>query len=234
MEPDHAPGQPREALGTWRRYFDERADAAGGHFSANGYFSRRTFEVTRDAVVGLVGGAGGESVLDVGCGNGQLLHPIVASHRVHGVDLSEKMCALAMAAGYRSARVSEVEKLDFEDGSFDVAVCSGVLQLLPSAERSVAELVRVTKPGGRIVVSTLNQESWLRAVMAEEGFVRTYRAADLFELFAAHHLADVELAPLFYPFAWTFNTRRPSFLTRIAMASFVIKGVKGEGGARNA
>ncbi len=221
---------PRRELGRWRRYFEAQAEASGAHFSANGYFSHRTFEVTRDSVVRLIGGATGERILDVGCGNGQLLRPIVSTHRVHGVDLSEKMCALATAAGYRSARVSEVEALDFEDGSFDAAVCSGVLQLLPSAERPVAELVRVTRPGGRIVVSTLNRESWLRMLMADEGFVRKYRTRKIFELFANHGLTDIELVPLFYPFAWTFATRRPSYLTRIAMASFVIKGVKGGSG----
>ncbi len=230
MATEDASQESRGEPGKWHRFFEAQAETAGAHFSANGYFSRRTFEVTRDAVVDLIGDRAGESVLDVGCGNGQLLQPIVSTHRVHGADLSEKMCALATAAGYRSARVSEVERLDFDDASFDVAVCSGVLQLLPSADRSIAELVRVTRPGGRVVVSTVNLESWLRVVMPEHTFVRKYRVSEISEIFERHHLRDIELAPLFYPFGWTFVTRRPSYLTRIAMASFVIKGVKSGAG----
>ena len=106
----------------------------------------------------------GMRVLDAGCGSGRHLceafrTPGVA---VAGVDLSWD--DLRKAKGYLSLMAREttgnwiitradIAALPYADGSFDVVVCSEVLEHLPDGKAAVAELVRVLKPGGDLVVT---------------------------------------------------------------------------------
>lgn len=57
------------------------------------------------------------------------------------------------------ARVGDVQKLPFDDGSFDVAVTNWMLYHVPELERGLAELARVLRPGGRLVATTASDEN---------------------------------------------------------------------------
>lgn len=103
----------------------------------------------------------GERLLDAGCGTGDVtraLAALVGGHGgVVGVDPSSTMVSEARrrTAGAASGVefvVGDITALDAGDGEFDGAYCERVLQHLGQPETAVAELVRVTKPGGRIVV----------------------------------------------------------------------------------
>ncbi len=108
--------------------------------------------------------APGESVLDVGCGRGATLFPaaerVGPSGRVLGVDLSNEMVellrddieqrGLANAAAWQM----NAQELDVADESFDVALSSFVLHLLPDPEAAAGEARRVLRPSGRVVAST--------------------------------------------------------------------------------
>lgn len=102
----------------------------------------------------------GEAVLDVGCGAGldlwcagRLVGP---SGRLCGIDASPEMAARArraLAAGglaTAAVRAASVEEIPHADGSFDLVISNGVLNLSPEKERSYAELHRVLGPGGRL------------------------------------------------------------------------------------
>jgi ubiquinone/menaquinone biosynthesis C-methylase UbiE len=69
--------------------------------------------------------------------------------RVTGVDMTGEMLAVAARdpGGARFVRAL-AERLPFGDGSFDVALSNGVLNLCPDKPRALAELARVVKPGG--------------------------------------------------------------------------------------
>ena len=105
----------------------------------------------------------GESVLDLGAGRGATLVPaaerVGPSGRVVGVDLSQEMVALLAAELERrglthaSVRRMDAEALEVPPGSFDVAVSSFVLHLLPHPEAAAAGLVRALRPGGRVAAS---------------------------------------------------------------------------------
>jgi ubiquinone/menaquinone biosynthesis C-methylase UbiE len=102
-------------------------------------------------------------VLDVGCGAGMFMAPMLErGHWVHGVDVTKAMTTEAARTvkpylgGRASLSVGSVEALGFADGSFDVSVCIGVLQYLRSDELAVGQLARVTRPGGRVIVSLPN------------------------------------------------------------------------------
>ena len=98
---------------------------------------------------------GVERALDSGCGAGALAFALAPHVReVIGVDLSSEL--LAAGRGEAPENVTLVEgdaaALPFEVGEFDLAGCLRVLHHVRRPELVVSELVRVTRPGGRILV----------------------------------------------------------------------------------
>ncbi len=97
-------------------------------------------------------------ILDAGCGTGEAswrLAELFPRSRVLGVDILDHHLDLARTRHARLApRLTfehrSVFELGLPDGAFDLTVCRHVIQSIPHAERVLAELVRVTKPGGRL------------------------------------------------------------------------------------
>jgi SAM-dependent methyltransferase len=98
-----------------------------------------------------------QSVLDVGCGPGG---DIVASTagRVVGVDQSWIMCTAAAARGAKVAR-GHAEHLPFRDGAFSGTRADRVLQHVDEPAQVLDEMIRVTRPGGTVVVADPDQET---------------------------------------------------------------------------
>jgi SAM-dependent methyltransferase len=98
------------------------------------------------------------SLLDVGSGTGTFIErdPV----RRIGVDLNPENVEYCRARGLR-ARVGSATELPFEDGSFDGVFCSHVFQVFSpdQAATTMKEFGRVVKPGGVVVISTLNKFS---------------------------------------------------------------------------
>jgi SAM-dependent methyltransferase len=94
-------------------------------------------------------------VLEVGCGWGDLAESIAreTGAQVVATDLSPHMVELARAGGL-DAQVADVQALPYADGSFDAAVAAWMLYHVPALDRGLAELARVLRPGGRLVVAT--------------------------------------------------------------------------------
>ena len=96
----------------------------------------------------------GDRVLDVGCGPGALtsvLAGIVGPEQVSGVDPTEAFVehTRRRVAG-ADLRVGPAEALPFEDGTFDRALSQLVFHFVDDPAASVAEMVRVTRPGGLV------------------------------------------------------------------------------------
>ncbi len=104
----------------------------------------------------------GAAVLDAGCGHGAII-PMLASRvgasgRVMGIDLSRQLVAEAHRRFDGSGlpvkiRAGHAEALDFADATFDAARADRVLVFVPNPRAAVLELARVTRPGGRVVVT---------------------------------------------------------------------------------
>ncbi|MBN1262475.1 MAG: class I SAM-dependent methyltransferase [Anaerolineae bacterium] len=108
-------------------------------------------------------------VLDVGCGAGATSCYLAKTYRcrVVGVDLHAGMIASARARAAREGvtdlvafRAADVLALPFDAGAFDVVLCESVLTFVAEKAAAIQELVRVTKPGGRV---GLNEEIWLQS-----------------------------------------------------------------------
>ncbi|MDX6685112.1 MAG: hypothetical protein QOF26_3080 [Baekduia sp.] len=92
-------------------------------------------------------------LLDAGCGSGRTLDDLARYGRVSGVDLSPEAVAAARRRGHDDVRVARVEELPFADATFDVVTCLDVVEHTPDDRATLAELRRVTRPGGLMVVT---------------------------------------------------------------------------------
>jgi ubiquinone/menaquinone biosynthesis C-methylase UbiE len=115
----------------------------------------------RAAAFELLGASVGQRLLDAGCGTGDVaraLGGIVGRDgHVVGVDASDVMLREARRRLRGSdlaveLRAADITRLDDADGTFDGVLCERVFQHLVRPELALAELVRVTRSGGRIVV----------------------------------------------------------------------------------
>ena len=97
------------------------------------------------------------SILDVACGTGDLtLDLLRRGHRVTGVDLSEQMLALArQKASPARFQLADAEALPFADASFDAVTCAFGIRNFVHLEKGLDEMLRVLKPGGRLVLLEL-------------------------------------------------------------------------------
>ncbi len=141
----------------------------------------------------------GERVLDLGCGEGRhaITAWLAAPVDVVGVDLSVKDLATAAeratefdgdAEGGRTLRWVRGSglTLPFADASFDKVICAEVLEHVPDYQRMLAEVRRVLKPGGMLVVSVPRfVPEWVCWQLSdayhqvEGGHVRIFRSSDL-------------------------------------------------------
>lgn len=108
----------------------------------------------------------GERLLDVACGSGNAA--IAAARRyteVTGIDyvpaLVERARTRAESEGTRiDFRVGDAQALPFDDASFDVVVSVFGVMFAPDQEKAAAELLRVTRPGGRIALASWTPEGY--------------------------------------------------------------------------
>ncbi|HBU14878.1 MAG: phosphatidylethanolamine N-methyltransferase [Rhodobacteraceae bacterium GWE1_64_9] len=102
----------------------------------------------------------GGTVLEVGVGTGLAL-PFYAPHmQVTGIDFSEDMLAKAREkvaeqrlTHVRQLRQMDARDLDFADATFDTVCAMHILSVVPEPEQVMAEMARVCRPGGHVLIT---------------------------------------------------------------------------------
>jgi ubiquinone/menaquinone biosynthesis C-methylase UbiE len=122
----------------------------------------------------LLRAGAGSHVLDVGCGTGADVRALAVRvgprGRVVGLDSSEQLIARAQAAQAAhpadpgSAPIEflhgQAGALPFDDGTFDVARSERVMQHVPDPAAAVAEMLRVLRPGGQLLITDPDHGMW--------------------------------------------------------------------------
>jgi len=146
--------------------------------------------------------AGGERVLDVGCGTGVVARlaaeQVRREGKLAGVDIDPGMLEVAKAATPAELKIewheAGADALPFDDGSFDVALCGLSLQFMPDKQGALEEMHRVLAAGGRLVLNVPGPAAPLFENLAEAmdrhvgpkatGFVRA--------VFSLHEESELE------------------------------------------
>ena len=130
----------------WKKYAELQLDSRNGST-----FSRdRFYSITEWSETDLRG----KRVLDVGCGAGRFAEiALAAGAEVVAVDLSQAVeaCRDNLRPCDRLEIVqASIYELPFPPGSFDFVYCIGVIQHTPDPQRSILEIARMVRPGGRL------------------------------------------------------------------------------------
>jgi 2-polyprenyl-6-hydroxyphenyl methylase/3-demethylubiquinone-9 3-methyltransferase len=223
-------------------------DLAGEWWKPDGTFAALHWLATARARLIPAPARVGAVLVDVGCGGG-LLAPHVDGYKHIGVDVVHSGLLLAARRGVVPVQ-GDAHVLPLADEAADVVVAAEVLEHVTDLERAVAEIARVLRPGGTVVVDTIN-DTWLaRFGLVTVGervpggappgihdpalFVRPDR---LQRLFARHgvRLAVRGIRPSALDLvAFLFNRSRPVRMLPTRPLWLVYQGVgkKGEGGGR--
>jgi 2-polyprenyl-3-methyl-5-hydroxy-6-metoxy-1,4-benzoquinol methylase len=162
----------------------------------------------------LLDRAAPRSLLDVGCGEGVLVHRWAQSlgdgHRLVGIDLEEDSIQAGWAehqAPNLEYRVMRAEDLPFADGEFELASAIEVLEHLPDPEHTVGEMARCA--ASHLLVSVPREPLWRMLNMARgaywsalgntPGHLNHWSKRSFVELLSRHG----EVAEVRSPFPWT-------------------------------
>lgn len=159
-------------------------------------------EVVRQRMrtLGLLAPQNGEHIVDIGCGPGLLTHDLAvevgAAGRVLGVDNSPAMLELAAR---RCESLSQVELMETDaaslpgDAVFDAATCLQVLLYVEDPGAALAEIYRVLKPGGRVVIM---ETDWHGMVLSSSDQALTARMTAAWDYKVPSPNLPTRLAPL--------------------------------------
>jgi SAM-dependent methyltransferase len=101
--------------------------------------------------------APGRVVLDVGCSAGGVLHPLVKTHEIHGVEIAPSFVQRAIENGFHAVQHNiENEPLPYPAGKFDAIFCGELIEHQVDTDWLMFEINRVLKPGGKLVLTFPN------------------------------------------------------------------------------
>jgi ubiquinone/menaquinone biosynthesis C-methylase UbiE len=160
----------------------------------SGYFN----ETIRDDAILQAQLTPRDIVADVGTGTGFMINGLAPpAAKVHGFDESPEMLKVARRnlAAFNNVELKEARgnRLPVPDGSFDAVFANMYLHHTPDPPRAVAELARVLRPGGRLILIDVDahDQEWMREEMAHRwlGFQRD----DVRTWFGTAQLTDVNI-----------------------------------------
>ncbi len=184
-----------EAYRRWAGVYD----TVFGGISSNG----------RLRAVGLVNRLEGQEVLEVGVGTGLALPYYSPEKRITGIDLSKEMLRKARERTRKNALTNvqalhemDAEATSFGDATFDIAVGMFVASVVPNPRRLLAEMRRLVRPGGDILLinhfaAAKGPRWWLERAMAPASRALGWHPDFAMDaIFASEDLERIEAEPI--------------------------------------
>lgn len=181
-------------------------DLAGEWAKPNGRFAALHWLAAARADLVPPPRSAGAPLLDLGCGGG-IMAPHLPGYTHVGVDLSASALAVATARGVAAVQ-ADAAALPVGDDAVEVVIAGELFEHVTDLEGVVAEVARVLRPGGLVVLDTINATPWARFSLVVVGerlpggppprihdpglFVRPERLVDLF----ARHGVTVQVRGL--------------------------------------
>jgi SAM-dependent methyltransferase len=123
-------------------------------------WGKYAFGVESRALLRAAGDLCGLRALDVGSGTGRFTAELAGAGAVPvAVDRDPSMLAVASRRSMGALVLADARALPFGDGAFDIAFAVTVCEFIDNVVQVFSELARVTRPGGRLVVGSLNPAS---------------------------------------------------------------------------
>ncbi|HEU4353956.1 MAG TPA: class I SAM-dependent methyltransferase [Actinomycetota bacterium] len=221
------------------RFFDEYGDAEWARHETSP-FARVAFHVHRHHLERFV--RRGDRVLEVGAGAGRFTVELVQlGARVTATDISPEQLRLnedhlveaGLEDGVEERRAADVLDLSaFSDATFDAVVCYGgpLSWVLDRADRALDELLRVTRPGGHVLLGVMSRFGSLRAFLAgADAEIAEFGVEEMHEIVRTGFLPDNHstLGPM-HLFTWTelgaLLERHPCEIVAASAANFLSIG----------
>lgn len=162
------PDESTRRLVRWQRYWDSQSATYDKHMT---FLDRVLFRDTRSWICSRASGR----VLEVAVGTGLNLDHYQTGTVLTGIELSPDMLALAQVRAENvmpDARLvlGDAHHLQFPDASFDTVVCTFSLCAIPSPDDALAEMTRVLRPGGTLLLadhvsSSVRPVRWLQRLV---------------------------------------------------------------------
>ena len=137
-------------------------------------------EILYDLTIQTMQPADGESILEIGFGNGKLFWKIFSAAnnlRISGLDYSRDMVAEAtnynrqhVESGHLDLRLGSSDNMPFADSSFDKVFCINVVYFWDKPADHLKEIHRVLKPGGRFLATIRDKDVMNRLPFVKYGF----------------------------------------------------------------
>jgi ubiquinone/menaquinone biosynthesis C-methylase UbiE len=148
----------------WKDVMEEMADDDPHHefyHSSNplvSYLHNRRIGIVRE----LIQKTEAQTLLEVGSGDGYVLKALSdLPVSLTGIEISEKRIERSRGLVPQAEIVAgDARDMPFESQSFDLVVCSEVLEHVPEPERAIAEMKRVVRPGGLVIVTVPQERNW--------------------------------------------------------------------------
>jgi SAM-dependent methyltransferase len=118
-------------------------------------------------------------LLDAGCGSGAMLSRLRRFGSVTGVDVNPAAVAYALERGAGAVKHASIDRLPFADQEFDLVICLDVLEHVSDDRRALAELRRVSSPGGLLIATVPAYPALWSPHDVAAGHLRRYRAGEL-------------------------------------------------------
>lgn len=175
-------------------------------------FTSITFRQTNAKIAELLNPAPNSSLLDVGCGSGILIQKLLSLNRnmkLYGLDITPKMVEVAKKKFKEDLNIEitlgSAIKMPYEDNSFDYVTCASSFHHHPDPLRSVKEMVRVLKPGGKLLILDMCIEGFLRKLLFKieniyhnEGKVFRLTNKEMYDLYRKVGLTQIKQSTFLY------------------------------------